>query len=136
MWFLPLKVLKREAIHIDEVNQKYKLFDLNMPQTEFPIVTFTDIPIGSRWYPFRYIYLDNMYTKYQISALWCDQQWLFLYSLGFFFALVVLHLFCLEILCGDILLSNSNPQPFNAQSLRPSANSHENTKNTGSSTEK
>lgn len=35
----------------------------------------------------------------------------------------------------DILLSLSNPQPFNAQSLRPSANSHENNKDTGSFTD-
>lgn len=76
-------------------------------------------------------------VKYLVCDL--DQQLLFI-SLGFSFEQLPSWypiLFCLEILCGDILLSNNNPQPFNAQkSAALNESSHENTKNTDSSTEK
>ena len=75
-------------------------------------------------------------VKYLVCDL--DQQSLFIHPWAspLTVTFVVSHLFCLEILCGDILLSNNNPQPFNAQSLRPLASSQENTENTDSSTEK
>lgn len=139
LWLLPLRAREREAIHINEVHWKYKPWGLQRPQIEFPVIIFTGILIGYRWYPFRYSLWENTRTKHQISTLWSRSIVLFLLFHGLLLstvAFVVAHLFCLEILCGDILLSNSNPQPFNAQSLRPSANSHENTNNTGSSSEK
>ena len=114
MWFLPLRVLKREAIHINKVDWKYKLLGLKMPQTKFPIVVFTDILIGCIWYPFRYTYWDNIGTEYQISTLWSRSTVAFLLFLGLLLSktvLVVPHPFCLEILCGDISLSTTIHNP-------------------------